>query len=286
MLCLAVGYVASAQTIVSGRVVDSETEVGIIGVNVVATNGSARTVTDANGEFSFEVRNDTSAIEVSFFGYENVVVEIAGVTEPLHISMKYAKKGLTESLNVKVGGKDNSRKDVASDYRFAIKTNVLYDFTGSVNLGIELPIVPHWTIDISGQVNNWDVYNGTSLRNVLIQPEARYWLKSSMAGHFVALHAHYGEYNMGNVRNNIRFLGTHFDSLSERRYDGWLVGVGVGYGYVFNLVKNLNLELEIGLGYAHMDYETFSLTADNKLYNNTHNYWGITKLNVGLVYCF
>lgn len=35
----------------------------------------------------------------------------------------------------------------------AIKTNILYDATATVNLGVEIGLAPRWTLDISGNYN-------------------------------------------------------------------------------------------------------------------------------------
>lgn len=169
----------------------------------------------------------------------------------------------------------------------AVKTNLLYDATGSVNLGTEIALAPHWTLDMSSSFNDWKVYNDREWRHFLTQPEARYWLCNNFAGHFFALHAHYGRYNMGNIKNGIKFLGTNFEALTHNRFDGWLLGGGVGYGYAFVLGKHFNLEMELGVGYAYMEYNKYDWDTGVLLgRHDNHHYWGITKLNVGLSYIF
>ena len=169
----------------------------------------------------------------------------------------------------------------------ALKTNLLYDATGTVNFGVELGLAPHWTLDMPSNICDWRVYNGKQWKHFLTQPEARYWLCSRFAGHFIGVHAHYGRYNMGNISNNIKFLGTNFAALSDNRYSGWLLGAGVGYGYAFALGNHWNLELELGVGYAYMNYDVYDWDTDQKLQSDAHhNYFGITKLNVGLSYLF
>ena len=39
----------------------------------------------------------------------------------------------------------------------AIKTNVLYDLTATVNAGVEVGLAPRWTIDLSGNFNAWNL---------------------------------------------------------------------------------------------------------------------------------
>lgn len=45
----------------------------------------------------------------------------------------------------------------ASAGDFALKTNILYDATASVNLGAEFGIARQWSLDISGDINFWNV---------------------------------------------------------------------------------------------------------------------------------
>ena len=45
--------------------------------------------------------------------------------------------------------------DTAKGQDVAIKTNLLYDATRTVNAGIEVGLAPRWTIDLSGNYNAW-----------------------------------------------------------------------------------------------------------------------------------
>ena len=48
---------------------------------------------------------------------------------------------------------------------WAIKTNLLYDATATVNLGVEIGVAPKWTIDISGNLNAWSKNETTKLKH-------------------------------------------------------------------------------------------------------------------------
>ena len=41
----------------------------------------------------------------------------------------------------------------------AVKSNVLYDATATANLGVEVAFNKHWSLDISGNYNGWDIGN-------------------------------------------------------------------------------------------------------------------------------
>ena len=169
----------------------------------------------------------------------------------------------------------------------AIKTNVLYDATATVNLGVEVALAPKWTLDISGNLNAWNFDEDTKWRHWLAQPEARYWFCDKFSRHFLGFHAIGGQYNIAGVKNNINFLGTPFKNLSDKRYQGWAAGAGIAYGYAFILGTHWNLELEIGVGYAYFNYDIFSCSGCGRnIGASDHHYFGPTKAAVKLVYLF
>ena len=143
-----------------------------------------------------------------------------------------------------------------SAQQVGIKTNLLYDAALSPNLGVEIQTAPRWSLDISGNINAWTV-NGHKWKHWLAQPEMRFWFCEAFTGHFVALHALGGQYNIGNIDNGIKFLGTDFSRLGDRRYQGWFAGAGIAYGYSWILSKHWNLEAEIGIGWAYSRYDTY-----------------------------
>ena len=102
----------------------------------------------------------------------------------------------------------------------AIKSNLLYDATRTLNLGVEVGLHPRWTLDLSGDYNSWSRDAGVKWKHLFIQPEARYWFCDRFAGHFIGGHLIYGAYNFGNLNNNISFLGTDLSPLSKYRYQG------------------------------------------------------------------
>lgn len=168
----------------------------------------------------------------------------------------------------------------------AIKTNLLYDAFANANLGIEVGLAPRWSIDLSGDFNQWTVRDH-KWKHWFVQPEARYWFCDRFAKHFIGLHAIGGEFNVGHIRNNISFLGTDFSKLTDYRYQGWAVGGGVAYGYAWLLGRHWNLEFELGFGYAYLNYDRFKCTGcGKKVGSGDHHYVGPTKAAINLVYVF
>ena len=60
-----------------------------------------------------------------------------------------------------------------SAQKVAVKTNLLYDATATINLGLEIALAPKWTLDVSGNYNAWDFGNDRKWKHFLVQPEAR-----------------------------------------------------------------------------------------------------------------
>ena len=72
--------------------------------------------------------------------------------------------------------------------KVAIKTNVLYDLTTTINLGIETSLGRSVTLDISGNYNPWQ-FGDTEFKHWMVKPELRYRRCERFEGHFVGLHA-------------------------------------------------------------------------------------------------
>ena len=170
----------------------------------------------------------------------------------------------------------------------AVKTNLLSDAFMNINLGVEIGLAPKWTFDLSGEFNGWTLSHDRRWKHWAVQPEARYWFCDRFAGHFLGIHAHGGQYNIGGFDGKYHFLGTDARKLSDTRYQGWFVGAGVVYGYAWILGRHWNLEAEIGIGYSYTRYDRFRCTGCGKKIENdkSHHYLGPTKAAINLVYLF
>lgn len=189
--------------------------------------------------------------------------------------LKAVAFGLLFSLCLPTGGLKAENSD------FALKTNLLYDATSTVNFGVEKKVAPKWSVDISGNFISWRP-GGHSYKHWLAQPEARYWFCEAMGGHFLGFHLLGGQYNISNLSLPLGL------SVHDKRYQGWGIGGGVAYGYSWLLSKHWNLEAEIGVGYLWTRYDTFECqTCGRKIESGkTRNYVGPTKAAINLVYLF
>lgn len=158
----------------------------------------------------------------------------------------------------------------ASAQNWAVKTNLAYWATTTINLGTEIALGQRTTLDIVGAYNPFRFHNNKKLLFWGVQPELRLWTCRKFEGHFFGIHAHYGQYNGG---------------LEKYRYDGWLAGGGLSYGYQWVLSNRWNLETEIGVGYARLDYDKYDrpLCGEFKKHD-VKNYFGPTRLSISFVY--
>lgn len=171
---------------------------------------------------------------------------------------------------------------------FAIKTNLAADAFLSPNIGAEVGLAPKWTLEAEGQVNFWTLSGNKRWKHWAVQPEVRYWLCDRFSGHFFGLHAHGGQFNIGGIDNSLNFLGTDFSKLSDSRFQGWFVGAGIAYGYDWIINKHWNFEAEIGIGYSYTRFDQFRCAGCGRRIRTDvpHNYFGITRVALNLVYLF
>lgn len=183
----------------------------------------------------------------------------------------------TNGVRAQDMGQDNLIKKQSPS--FALKSNLLYDATTTINLGAEIKTHPKWTLELPVNYNPWTLSDGKKLKHILFQPEMRYWFCESFYGHFVGVHAHGAYYNVAH-------LGSLFsDHMNEYRHQGWLVGAGVSYGYHWILSDRWSFEATIGVGYAYLKYDDYKCEECGQKYpDNTKNYFGPTKIGASIIY--
>lgn len=164
--------------------------------------------------------------------------------------------------------------NVPESPRWAVKTNLLFNATTTMNLGVEVRISPKYTIELTGSYNPWSWPDNRKWKSIIVQPEFRYWVFDPFAGHFIGVHMHWAHYNFGNLP---------FGSLKDNRYQGDLYGAGFSYGYSWYLGKRWALEATLGAGYAYMEYQKFDRTVCGTCFGwESKHYIGVTKLGLNL----
>ncbi len=177
----------------------------------------------------------------------------------------------------------------AKGQKAAVKSNLLYDATATLNLGIEFGLSEKWTMDVSGNFNPFRFPGGHRWKHWMVQPELRYWTCDRFAGNFFAFHALGGMYDVGNIDFlKFKVLGYNFKNMKDKRYEGWFAGVGAGWGHDWVLSRHLNLEVEAALGYMFTRQDKYKPYNAHTPYVKDHNrhFFGPTKLSLSLVYVF
>lgn len=153
--------------------------------------------------------------------------------------------------------------------RVALKTNVLQWATLSPNLGAELVLSNHLSLNLEGSFNPFRI-GGTQLKYFGFQPELRYWLGRPMSRHYVGVTG---------------FLENNDMKWKSTKYYGDAFGGGLTYGYAWILGKHWNLEAFAGLGYIY--YRQFK-SAEGEKRPDSPNLKGGTlapvRLGVSFVY--
>lgn len=159
---------------------------------------------------------------------------------------------------------------------WAFKSNLLYDATTTLNLGVEGSMGKKMTFDLSANYNPWH-FNDFRIKHGLIQPEIRYWFCEKFMGHFIGLHGAYARYNVGGLFFN--------DNMKHHRYQGHLFGGGFTYGYQWVLSDHWNLEAALGIGYARLNDKKYPCAdCGTVIKNESRNYFGPTKIALSIVY--
>ena len=78
---------AVAQRTITGTVNDADTNEPLIGANVLVAGTSTGTITDFNGDFSLEVADDATTLNISYTGYTDQEVSIAGGISNISVAL-------------------------------------------------------------------------------------------------------------------------------------------------------------------------------------------------------
>ncbi|MEI3469399.1 MAG: DUF3575 domain-containing protein [Bacteroides intestinalis] len=163
--------------------------------------------------------------------------------------------------------------------KIAVKSNLLYDATTTMNLGLEVALARKWTLDIPVNYNPWK-FDETRLKHWGIQPELRYWFCESFNRTFIGLHGHYADFNVGGLPD-----WPLMADLRNYELSGTSVWSGVSIGHSWILKKRWSIEASLGLGYARIVYEKYPCaTCGTKQKDTSKNYVGPTKASVSLIY--
>lgn len=163
--------------------------------------------------------------------------------------------------------------------RWSFGTNLLSWATLAPSLGAEVYFGSRWSAAVDGSFGMWGFGTSrTAFQTWSAGGELRYWLQARRYGNrrtWVGLSVRGGEFD------------ENFFSPG-RRGNALLAGATVGYRFI--LPRRWRVDASLGLGYVHTSYDKYHHNTRFNVWeldgHHTHNGFGLTNLNVGLVYLF
>lgn len=159
---------------------------------------------------------------------------------------------------------------IVNAQRVSLKTNGLYWLAASPNLGAELRMSRHFTLNLEAAGNPFTI-GGHKMRHASLFPELRYWFAGRpQVQHFAGVMA----------------LASVFDlEFKGNMHRGVAGGLGLTYGYSFVLSKRLSLETTVGLGaVCCMDRKYPAGSYKPAKFNHKGIAFTPTKIGVSIVY--
>ncbi|MBC5614548.1 DUF3575 domain-containing protein [Bacteroides hominis] len=164
-------------------------------------------------------------------------------------------------------------------YRFAVRTNLLYDAVLLPTIGVEWRVSPDWGIKLDGSLAWWGGKSDKIQKVWLLNPEVRRYLLRNRR-FYVGASGSYGEYNLYKYP-----VGSLFSK--DTGYQGTMWSAGVTVGYQLCLSRTFSVDFNLGLGYARSEYDSYGMTDGVRVYkakNQSKNYWGPTQAGINLVW--
>lgn len=143
----------------------------------------------------------------------------------------------------------------------AVRNNLIWDATGTANIGIEIPVSNNWTIGTNVAIKTWPRFfmwdTGTKedprqWKYFLVAPEVRYWPAKVYDGWFFGGDLIYSHYNAAKINP----LGL-FKDLKIQRHQGDFYGGGVFAGHSWWLSDHFRIEAEAGIGAGYKNAKAY-----------------------------
>ena len=170
-------------------------------------------------------------------------------------------------------------------YRFAIRTNVLYDALLLPSLGLEWRINKNWGIKVDGSYSYWGSKTGKIQKMWMVSPEVRQYM-GAQRRFYLGVGGNIGsanlyKYAMGNILNKLYTQNTGYQG------DFWNAGITLGYQLYLN--RSFSVDFNLGLGYTRFEYDALNLSDGVRLMKDrdlVKNFWGPTQAGVSLLWKF
>ena len=145
----------------------------------------------------------------------------------------------------------------------SIRNNLLYDATGTPNLGVEVQVGDHVSVGVNGSFKSWPRFltwdndveaNPQRWRHFLVAPEARYYFNEVFKGAFLGVDFLYSHFNVGGIKLPFGL----YPELQEHRDQGSYWGGGAFMGYSWWPFQHWRLELAGGAAVGLAAYDRYN----------------------------
>lgn len=118
----------------------------------------------------------------------------------------------------------------ASAQQVAVKSNLFYWMTTTINAGAEVALSKHSTLGATFNLNPWTIGADNKIQHWFVRPEYRYWVTEKYTRLFFGVHLMGGGFEVGGFR--IPIIGDRFlTRLQTNYFTGSFVAGGVSIGY-------------------------------------------------------
>ena len=145
----------------------------------------------------------------------------------------------------------------------SLRTNLLYDATGTPNLGVEVQVGDHVSVGVNGSFKSWPRFlawdndveeNPQRWRHFLVAPEARYYFNEVFKGAFLGVDFLYSHFNVGGIKLPFGL----YPELQDHRDQGSYWGGGAFMGYAWWPFQHWRLELAGGAAVGLAAYDRYN----------------------------
>ena len=209
---------------------------------------------------------------------DSVIVVQDTISVPQNVAEVNIQNPFIQKDSVKYVSKLQRPESSFPFYRFALKTNMLYDLALVPNISLEYAITDHWSFAADWNYAWWSQDNRNRYwRTYGGDVEVRYYI-NNRNGRLLTGH-HFGAY-AGILTYDVEWGGKGY--MGEK----WSKLFGVSYGYSAPISPRLHLDFELGIGYFGGDYYEYSPQVDKYYWEQTkkRNWFGPTRAEVTLVW--
>jgi TonB-linked SusC/RagA family outer membrane protein len=133
---------------VKGQVIDASTKTPLPGVNVIVQGTTIGTVSDANGGFTLDVPKSNAVLKLSFIGYKDALIELAGKTS-VSVELIPSEEALGEVVVVGYGSQ--LKKDVTGSVTTISAKKLLDKPVFNVGQSLQGKVAGVKIIEVSGE---------------------------------------------------------------------------------------------------------------------------------------